>query len=129
MLRVTWPVDAPMPWVDPRDIGDVAAARLLATEWSGRNVQAVHGPADLSWNDVAGILATVTGRDFRAEQIPDDAVRDALGSFGMTEQQVEAIVGMSVGLREDFQPENPRTALTTTPTTLAAWAAANLSER
>jgi uncharacterized protein YbjT (DUF2867 family) len=126
VLRVTWPVDAPMPWVDPRDIGEVAAARLLSTDWSGRNVQAVHGPEDLSWNDVAATLSKVTARDFRAEQIPDDDVREALGSFGMTPEQVEAIVGMSIGLREDFTPENERTALTTTPTTLASWAQANL---
>ncbi len=32
------------------------------------------------------------------------------------------MVGMSVGLREDFVPADPRTALTTTPTTLRAWA-------
>jgi uncharacterized protein YbjT (DUF2867 family) len=41
--------DAARPWVDPRDIGDVAAARLLSPSWSGRVVQAVHGPDDLSW--------------------------------------------------------------------------------
>lgn len=44
VLRVAMSVDAPMPWVDPRDIGDVAAARLLSTGWSGRHVQAVHRP-------------------------------------------------------------------------------------
>jgi len=31
VLRIAMPVDTPMPWVDPRDIGDVAAARLLST--------------------------------------------------------------------------------------------------
>jgi hypothetical protein len=30
-------------------------------------------------------------------------------------------MGMSTGLREGFTPEQPRTAATTTPTTLAAW--------
>lgn len=35
VLRVAMSVDAPMPWVDPRDIGDVAAARLLSTGWVG----------------------------------------------------------------------------------------------
>ena len=45
VLRVAWPVDLQPAWVDPRDVGDVAAARLLATDWSGRQVQAVHRPA------------------------------------------------------------------------------------
>jgi NAD(P)H dehydrogenase (quinone) len=84
VLYVTRPPDAPMPWVDPRDIGEVAAARLLSTEWSGRQVQAVHGPRDLSY---------------------------------------------ATGLREGFTPQNPRTALTTTPTTLGAWAHEHLRDQ
>src|SRR5918996_605878 len=122
VLRVTWPVDAAMPWVDPRDVGDVAAARLLATGWSGRQVQAVHGPEDLSYAQVAAIVSRATGRPLRAEQIPDDQMREALRAAGLGDAQVEGIVGMSTGLREDFAPEDPRTALTTTPTTLASWA-------
>lgn len=33
---------------------------------------------------------------------------------------------MTVGIRDDFTPENPRTYVTTTPTTLDGWAAAHL---
>ena len=39
----------------------------------------------------------------------------------MTPAQVEAVVGMSRGLRDGFVPEDPRTVLTTTSTTLASW--------
>jgi uncharacterized protein YbjT (DUF2867 family) len=127
VLRVTWPVDAPMPWVDPRDIGDVAVARLLATDWSGRQVQAVHGPEDLSYAQVASIVSRVTGRPLRAEQIPDDDMRAALRAAGLGDAQVEGILGMSTGLREDFVPEDERTILTTTPTTLASWAQEHLA--
>jgi uncharacterized protein YbjT (DUF2867 family) len=122
VLRVTWPVDLPMPWVDPRDIGDVAAARLLATDWSGRQVQAVHGPEDLSYAQAASIVSGAIGRPLRAEQIPDDQMREALRAAGLGDAQVEGILGMSTGLREGFVPEDPRTVLTTTPTTLASWA-------
>jgi uncharacterized protein YbjT (DUF2867 family) len=125
--RVAMPVDAPMPWVDPRDIGHVAAARLLATDWSGRHVQAVHGPEDLSWERATAIVAAATGRPLRAEQVADDDYRAALRSVGLTEQQVEAIAGMSIGLR-DFVPEDERTILTTTSSTLAAWAYEHLRE-
>lgn len=126
VLRVTWPVDYRMPWVDPRDIGDVAAARLLSSAWSGRVVQAVHGPADLSYADVASIVGGVLGRELRAEQIPDDDMRAGLRSVGMTEGQIEALLGMSIGLRSGFTSEDERTVLTTTPTTLASWAAEHL---
>lgn len=126
VLRVTWPVDLPLPWVDPRDIAEVAAARLLARDWSGREVQAVHGPEHLTYEQVAAIVGRATGRSLRAERIPDDAMREGLRAVGVTEAQVEALVGMSIGLREGFTPENPRTFATTTPTTLGAWAFANL---
>jgi hypothetical protein len=44
----------------------------------------------------------------------------------MTEGAVEGMVGMTVGVREDFTAEQARSVLSTTPTTLEAWAYANL---
>jgi uncharacterized protein YbjT (DUF2867 family) len=122
VMAGTWPVDMPMPWVDPRDIGDVAAARLLSAGWSGRHVLAVHGPEHLTFAQAAAIVSEATGREVRAQQIPDDAMRGALRAAGLSDAAVEGIVGMSVGLRQGFEPEQERTLLTTTPTTLAAWA-------
>ena len=48
-ISIVLPVDRPMSWVAPRDIAEVAALRLLSDDWSGHQVQAVHGPEDLSW--------------------------------------------------------------------------------
>jgi uncharacterized protein YbjT (DUF2867 family) len=121
VLRVLFDVHAPMPWVDPRDVGDVAAARLLSRAWSGRHVQAVHGPHDLSYADAAATVGRALGRPVRAEQVADDDMRAALRSAGLSGAAVEAMVGMPIGLRH-AAPEDPRTALTTTPTSLAAWA-------
>jgi hypothetical protein len=45
----------------------------------------------------------------------------------MGDAQIEGILGMSTGLREDFVPEDERTILTTTPTTLASWAQEHLA--
>jgi uncharacterized protein YbjT (DUF2867 family) len=127
VMRVTWPVDAPLAWVDPRDVGDIAAARLLATDWTGRQVQAVHGPEDLSYAQIAAIVSRATGRPLRAEQIPDDDVRAGLRAAGLPDVQVDAILGMSIGLREGFVPADRRTVHTTTPTTLASWAHEHLA--
>jgi uncharacterized protein YbjT (DUF2867 family) len=126
VFRIAVPVDRPMAWVDPRDVADVAAARLLNADWSGRNVQAVHGPEHLSWQQAIAIVADATGRRLRVEQVPDDDIRAALRSAGMSDKQAEAIMGMSTGLREHFVPEDDRTILTTTPTTLGAWAHSHL---
>ncbi|MGI5347676.1 NAD(P)H-binding protein [Streptomyces sp. CA-250714] len=122
VLRTTLPLDEPMAWVDPRDIGDVAAARLLSDAWSGRQVQAVHGPEDLTYAQAAAILSTALGRPVRAERISDDELRAALRAAGLGDKQVEGFVGMSAWTRDGFRPENARTALTTTPTTLGSWA-------
>ncbi|GAA4691868.1 NAD(P)H-binding protein [Streptomyces youssoufiensis] len=128
-LQVILPLDAPMPWVAPRDIAEVAVARLLSPGWSGRCVRAVHGPADLTWRQVADILGAATGRPVGVERITDDAMRAQLRRVGMADAAVEAMLGMSTGLREDFVPEQPRTVHTTTPTTLAAWAYDHLRPR
>jgi uncharacterized protein YbjT (DUF2867 family) len=125
-LTTTRPADAPMPWVDPRDVGEVAAARLLAADWSGPAVQAVHGPADLTWNEVAEIVGRALGRKIAVQVISDDELRGALAGAGLTPGVVEGIVGMTAGLREGFTPEQPRSFISTTPTTLAAWAAEHL---
>ena len=125
VLRTANPLDAPMPWVDPRDIAEVAAGRLLRP-WEGRGATAVHGPEDLTFAQVADVLTTALGRPVRAERITDDDLRASLGAVGLGEAQVEAIVGMSTGLRDGFVPEQPRSVLTTTPSTLAGWAHAHL---
>ncbi|MBT2471262.1 NAD(P)H-binding protein [Streptomyces sp. ISL-66] len=121
-LKVILPLDQPMAWVAPRDIAEVAVTRLLSPAWSGRCVQAVHGPDDLTWRQVADILTAATGRPIGVERITDNAMRTQLRQAGMTDGLVEAVLGMSTGLRENFVPEQHRTVRTTTPTTLAAWA-------
>ena len=128
VLTTTMPADVPMPWVDPRDVGDVAAARLLAADWTGVQVQAVHGPADLSWAEVAATVGAAVGRDVRLQVISDDEMRAALRGAGLADAAVEGVVGMTAGLRDGFVPEQPRSVLSTTPTTLAAWAYQNLRD-
>jgi uncharacterized protein YbjT (DUF2867 family) len=121
-LQVILPLDHALPWVAPRDIAEVAVSRLLSTGWSGRCVQAVHGPADLTWPQAAEIVSAATGHPLRVELVPDDAMREILRQAGMTDSLVEAVIGMSTGLRDGFAPEQPRTVHSTTPTTLASWA-------
>lgn len=122
VLPVILPVDAPMGWVAPRDIAEVATTRLLSTGWSGRTVQAVHGPRHLSWAQAAEIVAAAIGRPVRAEQIADEQMRTLLRGAGLGDGAVEATMGMSTGLRDGFVPEQPRTVESSTPTTLESWA-------
>jgi uncharacterized protein YbjT (DUF2867 family) len=125
-LTTTRDLGEPMPWVDPKDIATVATVRLLADDWTGRQVQAVHGPADLTWIDAAAALSTATGVSIEAQQISDDEERAALRKAGMTDVAVEGIIGMGAGKREGFTLEQPRSVFTTTPSTLAGWAITHL---
>ncbi|GGP33321.1 NmrA family NAD(P)-binding protein [Streptomyces melanogenes] len=125
VLTTAFDPDHPMPWVDPRDIGDVVAARLLSDSWRGRVVQAVHGPEDLTFHQVARILTEALGRLIRLDPVSDDATRDALRAAGLPPSAVEGMVGMTAGSR-GLVPEQPRDLLTTTPTPLSAWAHAHL---
>ena len=120
-LTTVLPLDAPMAWVAPRDIAEVAALTLLNREWSGHRVQAVHGPEDLSWSQVAEILTQELRRDVVVERIADDEMRQGLLDAGMPDAMADAVLGMSTGLRDGFVPEQKRTVVTTTPTGLRGW--------
>jgi uncharacterized protein YbjT (DUF2867 family) len=122
VVPIVLPTDQPMPWVAPRDIAEVAVSRLLSDGWTGRRVQAVHGPADLSWAQAAAIVTDATGHPVRAERITDDEMRGMLAGYGMSDGLVEAVMGMSTGMRDGFVPEQARDVTTTTPTTLGSWA-------
>jgi uncharacterized protein YbjT (DUF2867 family) len=121
-LPTTMSPEATLPWVHPRDIGEIVAARLLAAGWTGRAVQAVHGPADLSWAQVADILSTATDRTIRVLVQTGDEVRRGLRAAGLSERAAAGVVDMTTGPNAGRPPELPRTALSTTPSTLAGWA-------
>lgn len=78
VLAQAMPADRPLPWVAPDDIAGVGVGRLLSTVWSGRVVQAVHGPADLSFAEVATMVSEVTGWDVTFRRSKDGEVRQQL---------------------------------------------------
>lgn len=120
-LSTVLPLDRPMSWVAPRDIADIAALTLLNPDWRGHRVQAVHGPRDLTWNDVAAILSRRLNYPVRVEQISDRQMRERYLEAGMPPGMADAVLGMSTGLRDDFRAEQQRTLQTTTPTHLSGW--------
>jgi hypothetical protein len=66
------------------------------------------------------------GHQVRAETIAQEALRGSLRSAGLGDKQIEGLAGMSAVMCEDFAAEDKRSIVTTTPTTLAAWAHACL---
>ncbi|QKW36914.1 NAD(P)H-binding protein [Actinomadura sp. NAK00032] len=120
-IETALPLDAPMGWVAPRDIAEVAAMVLLDCSWRRRRVQAVHGPEDLTWAQVGEILTGELGREVVVESVPDEAMYQQYLAAGMPPALASAVLGMTTGLRDGFVPEQPRSVMSTTPTTLRTW--------
>jgi uncharacterized protein YbjT (DUF2867 family) len=121
--------DTVYPQIATDDIGDVAAARLLARDWSGAgNVLGLHGPAaQPTFGESARILGEAVGRPVQFVQIPVEAFQGQIRSMGASESVVSAYTELLEALDRGEQPAEPRTPETTTPTTLAAWATERLS--
>nr|WP_296063465.1 NAD(P)H-binding protein [uncultured Actinoplanes sp.] len=124
-LHATMPADRPIAWVDPRDVGEIAAVRLLSG-WSGRQIAGVHGPEDLSFAAVAERLGAVLGREIRVEVIPAGVLETSLRAEGLSEKAAAGVAGMAAAVGDGFRPEQVRDELTTTPTTVESWAYATL---
>jgi uncharacterized protein YbjT (DUF2867 family) len=45
--------DVPMPWIATKDIGQYAASRLAARDFSGSTIQELHGQRDISMQEAA----------------------------------------------------------------------------
>ncbi len=124
ILPTTIPVDLEVPWNDPNDVGEVAAARLLNRSWSGQSVQYVAGPRSLTYNDVAQIISENAGKQVQAIRVGDDQLREGLTAAGFSKGAVEGFVGM--GHRIGGGIESERSYVSTTPSTLDAWVYSNL---
>lgn len=126
VLRTNLPPDLRQPWVAPVDIAGVALAALREPAGTGDRVRGVYGPEDLSFADVVRILTHALGREIRLLPQSDEETEAALLGDGLTYTAAEANLQMTRGVREGLVPDPPRDARSTTPTTLAEWAAAEL---
>jgi uncharacterized protein YbjT (DUF2867 family) len=117
------PVDGDLkqPAAATRDIAAAAAGLLLDHSWSGDRELPVMGPEDLSFNEMAAIMADVLDRPVRFERIPDDAYKARLVGLGMSEAMAQATLDMWTAYGEGLDLAKPRTAASTTPTSFRQW--------
>lgn len=114
--------DTPLAMVATRDIGDAAARWLLDAGWTGHHVRGVQGPADVSPAEAADAIGRAIGRDVRYVQVSREDARQALLGFGASEHVADEYSRLFTGLDVHAADREPRTAETTTPTTIEAWA-------
>ncbi|MFO1464844.1 MAG: hypothetical protein U1F35_00125 [Steroidobacteraceae bacterium] len=82
-----------IPFIDARDIADVAVQLLLDSSTECRTL-ILTGPEALSHADVAGIIAACTQRDVRYRDVSDEEFRSRLIADGMPADYAELVVAM-----------------------------------
>ena len=111
------------PMIATRDIGRVAAERLMSRGWTGHSATELHGPADLSFEQVADVLSQALSRKIAYLQCTPQEQRQALLETGMSEDSADLLLEMYDAIETGrLRPLQPRTAQTTTLTTLSRFA-------
>jgi uncharacterized protein YbjT (DUF2867 family) len=111
------------PMIATRDVGRVAAARLASRGWIGHFVGELHGPADLSFDEVAGILSQTLGRKVEFVKCDREQARQAMLHNAMSENAADLMLEMYDAVETGrLQTIEPRSTKTTTPTTLTEFA-------
>jgi uncharacterized protein YbjT (DUF2867 family) len=107
------------PMIATRDIGAVAARRLVDDEWTGQSASELHGAADLSYDEVAGVLSKALGRRIIYTKCGRQELRQALLGNAISENTVDLMLEMYDAVEAGkLRPAQPRSEETTTPTTL-----------
>ncbi len=125
------PIDAnrKIPQIATRDIGAVAGQLLCDRSWSGQAHMPLLGPEDLSFDDMAAIMAERLGRPVRYQAVPFDAFEAQLRERGMSAAFVQGFTEMMRAKNEGLDNAQPRTADSTTPTTFRQWCEESLKTK
>lgn len=112
------PRDVPFPLVATRDIGDKVAEALLDRTWTGHRLFGVHGPADLSHDEMAAILSEGLGHPVKYEEISIEQLRQGMLESGMPPFLADLYAELYRRGRDGYLASaEPRTPESTTPTT------------
>ncbi|MEM1125853.1 MAG: NAD(P)H-binding protein [Bacteroidota bacterium] len=104
-----------------QDIARTAADWLIDRSWQGTDIVPLHGPRDYSYAEAAAVLTEALGRPVRAQQVPPEAVREQVLGYGASPDYADALVTLYTRIGRPEYVGSPRSAATTTPTTLETY--------
>lgn len=116
------PGHVPLPMVSIADAAEKAVETLLDKSWHDQGHVAVHGPAHLTFDEMAVVLSDVLEKPIRYTQVPDAVLIDNLKRVGFPEGFALAFSRLLTKEALEAYAIEPRTPETTTPTTLREWA-------
>jgi len=123
------PGEATMPMIATRDIAEVAAAKLLDEDLSPAVLE-LHGPADLSFDEAAAAISEAIGREVPHTEVDEMQARVGWSMMGLGHGVIDSFLELYGAIASGhLRAEGPPTPETTTPTTLAEWAAEVLAPR
>jgi uncharacterized protein YbjT (DUF2867 family) len=115
--------DAAMPWIATKDIGEYAASRLAARDFSGSSVQELHGQRDISMQEAASIVGNAINKPNLAYMhVPSTVLGQVIVEMGLPKKTAELLIEMWDGANAGLiVPQEVRSAKNTTPTTLESF--------
>jgi uncharacterized protein YbjT (DUF2867 family) len=113
--------DRKLPSVATRDVAAIASRLLLDERWSGVAEVPLLGPEDLSFNDMAKIVAEVLGKEVRFKQTTFEAYKERFIGFGMSDAMAQGMTDMAWAKNEGLDNAVQRTPQNTTPTSFHQW--------
>lgn len=116
--------DGREPFIDARDIGEVAAEVLTVPGHEGRTYE-LTGPKSLTFAEAVGAFAKATGRDLRFRPVTEQEYEAELRDAGLPEVVVELMASLFRVIREgraEGETDDVRTVLGREPYSFEAWA-------
>ncbi len=116
--------DLPIPIIATRDVAAAAAEHLLKLDFSGKSIHDLLGPREYTMIEVTRILGQAIGKpDLPYRQFSyEDTVKGMVG-MGMPLEIAQLMVELNRSANEGLlKPSAPRSAKSTTPTTLEEFA-------
>jgi uncharacterized protein YbjT (DUF2867 family) len=117
--------DLPLPMIATRDIGAFAAEALLKLDFEGTSTHELQGARDVTYAEVAKIAGAAIGKASLAyRHVPAMMLKPALMQSGMSSNMADLLLEMAGALNSGrMKMLEPRSAATTTPTTLETFIA------
>jgi len=118
--------DVPTPWIATCDVGEAAAAALLARDFQGKQIRELHGQRDLTWNEVAAVVGRVVGKPgLRYVRVPFEEAQKGFVQMGVSPSVAAAYMEMYQAVDDGrLRPLEPRSHRNTTPTSIEQFATA-----
>lgn len=116
--------DLRFPIIATRDIAEVACNYLLRLNWHGKSVHLLLGERDVTLTEVARVFGQAIGRpELPYVQAGYDDARKALIGMGCSDDVARSMIDMLTSINEGrLIAGTPRTAWSTTPTSIEAFA-------